>query len=182
MPDQRVNPGWFTALGILMIVVGFIAIGTPLMMTIAMNIFIGWMLAFIGAAEVVHAFSSQEWGGFLWELLVGVLTTLAGLFVVFYPMAGAVTLTLVLAIWLIISGLMKVIMGFQLRPEPGSGVIIFGGALALLLGIVIYAEWPYSGAWVIGTLVGIHLIFDGWGMIGAAAVVKVAQKAGDAPA
>ena len=172
MSDQQVNPAWFTALGILLIVVGIIAIGTPLMATLAMNIFIGWMLAFIGGAEVVHAFSSQGWGGFLWQLMIGALTAFAGLFMVFYPLRGAVTLTLVLAIWLIVSGVMRIILGFGLRPAPGSGMVIFGGTMALLLGVLVYSEWPASSAWVIGTLVGIHLIFDGWGMIGCAAAAK----------
>ena len=177
MTDQQVNPGWFTALGILMIVVGMIAIGTPLMATLAMNIFIGWMLVFIGAAEVVHAFSSQGWGGFLWELLIGALTTFAGFFMVFYPLRGAVTLTLVLAIWLIVSGIMRIVLGFGLRPAPGSGLVIFGGVMALLLGGIVYSEWPASSAWVIGTLVGIHLIFDGWGTIGCAAAARQENEA-----
>jgi len=177
VPDRQTNPSLFTALGILMIIVGFVAIGTPLMATLAMNIFIGWMLVFIGAAEVVHAFSSQGWGGFLWELLIGALTTFAGLFMVFYPLRGAVTLTLVLAIWLIVSGVMRIILGFGLRPAPGSGLVIFGGVMALLLGVIVYSEWPASSAWVIGTLVGIHLIFDGWGMIGCAAAAKQEARA-----
>ncbi len=174
MPGQSVNPGWFTALGILMIIVGVVAIGTPLLATVTMSMFLGWMLVFIGIAEVVHAFSSQGWGGFLWELLIGALTTIAGFYMAFFPLRGAVTLTLILAIWMIVSGIMRIILGFGLRPEPGSGLIIFGGVLGLLLGMMIYSGWPDSSAWVIGTLVGIHFIFDGWGMLGAAAAAKQA--------
>lgn len=172
MAPRQVNPSWFTALGALMIIVGVIVIGTPLMATLAMNIFIGWTLVFIGVAEIVHAFSSQGWGGFLWQLLIGVFTAVAGLYLAFFPLRGAVTLTLILAIWIIASGIMRIILGFGLRPAAGSGLIIIGGVLALVLGMMIYAEWPESSAWVIGTIVGIHLIFDGWGLMGAAAAAK----------
>ena len=178
MPDRSVNPGWFTALGAVMIIVGFVAIGSPFAFTLAANFLVGWILVFTGVAELAHAFSCQGWKGFLWELLIGVLTAGVGLMLVFYPLAGAVTLTLVLAIWFILGGIMKLIMGFQLRPAPGSGLIILGGALGLLLGVMIYSEWPSSAVWVIGTLVGINLIFDGWGMIGHAAAVKVVESAG----
>jgi uncharacterized membrane protein HdeD (DUF308 family) len=157
-----------------MIIVGVIVIGTPLMATLAMNIFIGWTLVFIGVAEIVHAFSSQGWGGFLWQLLIGVFTAVAGFYLAFFPLRGAVTLTLILAVWISASGVLRIIIGFGLRPAQGSGLIIVGGVLALLLGMMIYAEWPESSAWVIGTLVGIHLIFDGWGMLGAAAAAKEA--------
>ncbi len=182
MSDRSVNPAWFTALGAVMIVVGFIAIGSPFAVTLAVNVLVGWILVFTGIAELAHAFSCQGWGGFLWQLLIGVLTAGAGLMLVFYPLAGAVTLTLVLAIWLIVGGIMKLMMGFKLRPAPGSGLIIFGGAMGLLLGIIIYSEWPSSAAWVIGTLVGINLIFDGWGMVGHAAAVKTVESAIDEPA
>ncbi len=172
MADKAASPGLFTALGILMIIVGFIAIATPLLATVTMSIFLGWMLVFIGVAEVVHAFSSQGWGGFLWELVIGGLTAIAGFYIAFFPLRGAVTLTLILAIWMIVSGIMRTILGFLLRPAPGSGLIILGGVLGLLLGIMIYSGWPNSSAWVIGTLVGIHFIFDGWGMVGAASAAR----------
>ena len=177
MPDRSVNPTWFTALGAVMIIVGFVAIGSPFAFTIAANILVGWILVFTGVAELTHAFSCQGWGGFLWELLIGALTAAVGLMLVFYPLAGAVTLTLMLAIWFIVGGIMKLIMGFQLRPAPGSELIIMGGALGLLLGGMIYSEWPSSAVWVIGTLVGINLIFDGWGMVGHAAAVKAGESA-----
>ena len=178
MSDRRANPGWFTALGAVMIIVGFVAIGSPFAFTLAANFLVGWILVFTGVAQLAHAFSCQGWGGFLWELLIGALTAGVGLMLVFYPLAGAVTLTLVLAIWFIVGGIMKLIMGFQLRPAPGSGLIILGGVLGLLLGVMIYSEWPSSAVWVIGTLVGINLIFDGWGMIGQAAAVKAVESAG----
>jgi len=175
MPEQQVTPGWFTALGVLMIVVGVVAVGTPLLATLAMNVFIGWMLAFIGAAEVVHAFSSRGWGGFLWQLLIGALTTLAGLFMVFYPLRGAITLTLVIAVWMIVAGILRIVLGFGLRPAPGSGAVIVSGVLALLLGVIVYSGWPASGAWVIGTIVGINLIFSGWGVMACAAAARQAR-------
>lgn len=159
------NSGWFTVLGVAMILAGIVAIGTPYVAAFAVNIFIGWTLVFVGIAEIVHTFSSPGWGGFLWELMVGVLTAFAGFFMIFNPVAGVLTLTLILAFSLVFRGILKIMLGMKLRPAPGSGMIIAGGIIALLLGALIYSEWPSGSAQIIGIIIGVNLLVDGIGMI-----------------
>ena len=163
--SQEANSGWFMALGIVMILAGIVAIGTPYVAAFAVNIFIGWTLVFVGFAEVAHAFSSQGWGGFLWELLVGALTAFAGFFMIFNPVAGVLTLTLILAFSLIFRGMLRIMLGFKLRPAQGSGMIIVGGIVSLFLGALIYAEFPSGSAQIIGIVFGVNLIIDGVGML-----------------
>jgi uncharacterized membrane protein HdeD (DUF308 family) len=152
---------WFFALGILLLVLGLIALGSSLLATLVSVVLIGWLLVFSGIVHIVHAFRVRDWGGFLLGLLVGVLDLVVGGLLVIHPAAGALTLTLVLAAFFIVVGLYQVIAAFLLR-LPQWWWALVSGLISLLLGVLLWAEWPVSALWFIGFCVGIGLILRGW--------------------
>jgi uncharacterized membrane protein HdeD (DUF308 family) len=157
--------GWLLALGILMIILGAWAIAMPKPATLAVQVALGWILVIGGIAEGVHAFMARGWGGFLLELLSAILYLVVGILLLANPVQGALALTLVLAIFLVVEGIFKVIMAVRVRDHRGWGWVLASGILSLILGAMIWAEWPASGLWVIGLLVGVQLVFTGWALV-----------------
>jgi uncharacterized membrane protein HdeD (DUF308 family) len=172
------NWGWFLTLGIVLVVAGIAAIMFPLVSTIAAKIALGWIFLAAGIVMVIHAFSIQKWGGFLMELLLGVLYLFAGGWLAFFPFTGIVTLTILLAALFLAEGVVEVIMGFRVRPHEGWGWLVFSGLIAVAVGLLIAAELPSSAVWAIGLLVGVNLLSTGISFI----VVALAGKRGTAPA
>ena len=172
------NWGWFLTLGIVLVVAGIAAIMFPLVSTIAAKIALGWIFLAAGIVMIIHAFSIQKWGGFLMELLLGVLYLFAGGWLAFFPFTGIVTLTIVLAALFLVEGVLEVVMGFRVRPHEGWGWLVFSGLIAVAVGLLIAAELPSSAVWAIGLLAGVNLLSTGISFI----VVALAGKRGTAPA
>jgi uncharacterized membrane protein HdeD (DUF308 family) len=172
------NWGWFLTLGIVLVVAGIAAIMFPLVSTIAAKIALGWIFLAAGVVMIIHAFSIQKWGGFLMELLLGVLYLFAGGWLAFFPFTGIVTLTILLAALFLAEGVLEVIMGFRVRPHEGWGWLVFSGLIAVAVGLLIAAELPSSAVWAIGLLVGVNLLSTGISFI----VLAFAGKRGTAPA
>jgi len=168
----RENRGWFIALGVLLIVIGIISITYPLAATVTVKAFIGWMILIGGLAQVFHAFSTQSWGGFLWDLLVGLLYVFVGAWLAFFPLAGIVTLTVMLALMFIFEGIMKFVMGFRLRPADGWLWIILSGIVSIVVGSMLVSGLPGTAAWAVGLLVGINFLFAGWSFIAIPIMAK----------
>jgi uncharacterized membrane protein HdeD (DUF308 family) len=153
--------GWSIGLSILMIVAGILAIAVPPAAGVAVAIFVGWLLVFSGGAHLVFAWHTRTTGGLIWELLLGILYVLVGGYVLFRPVAGLASLTLVLAFYLFAEGVLEFVLSFRLRPMPGSNWLLFDGIITLILAFMIWRTWPSSTEWVIGTLVGISMLFSG---------------------
>jgi len=164
---ERLQHSWltFVVLGLLLVVVGFVAIGEAFLMTeFSMKIF-GWLLIFAGASEVIHAFWKERgWGGVMLELLAGLLYLVVGWMVLANPTATALTLTLLIAMFLVFTGVSRIVMSMLYR-FPHWGWVALDGAVSLLLGILIWRQWPISGLWVIGLFVGLHLLLNGWSLV-----------------
>ena len=111
--------------------------------------------------HLIFAFHSQSVGGFLWKLLLAVLYGFAGVYLLMNPVVGVASLTLLLAFFLFVEGILEIVLYFNIRRVAYAGWVLFDGIITLLLGFLIWAQWPSSSAWVIGTLVGISLIFSG---------------------
>lgn len=171
--------GWSIALSILMILAGILAIIAPAAAGIAVTIFVGWLLVFSGAAHLVFAWHTRTTGGFIWELLVGIAYILVGAYVLLHPVAGLASLTLALAIYLFAEAILEFVLSFRLRPLPGSRWLLFDGIITLILAVLIWRSWPSSAPWVIGTLVGISMLFSGVSrlMLSLAARTLVAKLA-----
>jgi uncharacterized membrane protein HdeD (DUF308 family) len=157
----RKSVGWSIALSVLMIVAGILAIASPLAAGIAVNVLVAWLLVISGFAHFVFAWRRPSTGGLVGELLLGILYLLIGGYLLLHPVAGLETLTIALAIYLFLEAVLEFVLGFMLRPLPGSGWLIFDGIVSLILAVMIWRTWPWSTGWVIGILVGISMLFSG---------------------
>jgi uncharacterized membrane protein HdeD (DUF308 family) len=166
--------GWFLALGIALIVLGIAAISTPQLTTLATELFIGWILVIGGVVQAVNALYSRRWGGFFLALLVGVLYLVVGLLLLSYPLRGVLALTLVLGMFFLIEGAMKITISFALSPLGNWGLVLASGIASLIIAFLILANWPSTAAWAIGLLLGLDLLFSGTSM---AAVALSARRA-----
>jgi uncharacterized membrane protein HdeD (DUF308 family) len=156
--------GWYLALGIVLIVLGTIAIGSTFVMTIASVFFFGWLLIIGGVMEVIHAFWHKRWAGFFLDLLTGILYVVAGWMMVTNPAESALLLTLIIAMFLVFEGVFRIVAALAAR-YPHWGWVMFNGIISLILGIMIWRQWPYSGLWVIGLFVGIEMLLNGWSLV-----------------
>ena len=153
--------GWSITLSVLMILAGILAIVVPAAAGITVAILVGWLLVFSGATHLVFAWHTRTTRGFIWELLVGVAYLVVGGYVLLQPAAGLASLTLALAIYLFAEAILEFMLSFRLGPMPGSRWLLFDGIITLILAVLIFRSWPSSAPWVIGTLVGISMLFSG---------------------
>ena len=148
--------------GILMLICGFLAIGIPLASGIGVAIVIGWLLLISGVWHLLFGFRSGSGvGGVIWQILLAIVYGAAGLMITLYPLAGLTWLTLVLATFLLIEAALEFVLYFNIRRRVNAGWVLVDAIITLLLGILIWVQWPFSSAWAIGTLVGVSLIFSG---------------------
>jgi len=167
--DVRRHRGWFLALGSLMIVLGIAAIAFPFTASLAVTLTVGMVLIIAGVGQLVHAISMPRWRGFFITLLGALLALAVGVLVLFYPLSGILSLTLLVATFLLVGGVLKMILAFRLRPDLNWNWLLFAGGLAVVLGLVILSQWPFSAAWILGVLVGVDLVSSGWWMLAIAA-------------
>ena len=153
--------GWSIGLSLLMLLAGVLAIVMPPVAGIAVLAVLAWLLMFSGAVHLVFAWHTRTAGGVVWEILLGILYIFVGVYALLHPVAGLASLTLFLAIYLFVEGVLELVLSFRLRPMPGSNWLLFDGIITLILAILIWRSWPSSTEWVIGTLVGISMLFSG---------------------
>ncbi len=165
MDEAKKNSGFLIFLGVLTVIFGVIAIGSPLITGVAVAVFVGFLLLASGVAQIVHAIKSKQWGTGFWGTVIGALGIAAGLLMIFRPMVGLLTMTMLLAIYFLVDGISEIIAAFKIKPDQGWGWVLFNGIIAVLLGFMIWRQWPVSGRWAIGVLVGIHILITGWSMI-----------------
>jgi uncharacterized membrane protein HdeD (DUF308 family) len=165
LAEAKKNAGLLIFLGVLTVIFGVIAVGSPLITGVAVTVFVGFLLLASGITQIIHALKSKQWGTGFWGTVIGLLGVVAGLLMIFRPMVGLVTMTMLLAIYFLVDGISEVIAAFRIKPDQGWGWVLFNGIIAVLLGFMIWRQWPISGAWAIGLLVGIHILLTGWSMI-----------------
>jgi uncharacterized membrane protein HdeD (DUF308 family) len=146
---------------ILLIVFGFLAIALPFATSWGVVVVVAWLIVFSGGFQFIHAFQSKGVGSILWKLLVAVLYLIVGLYFLLHPLIGVAAFTFALAIFFVVEGVFDLVAYFQGRHVPGSGWILFDGIITLVLGLLVWRQWPSSSLWVIGTLVGISMIMTG---------------------
>jgi uncharacterized membrane protein HdeD (DUF308 family) len=163
--------GWLMTLGIVMVILGVLALGTEVQATFITVGVLGWLMMIGGAVLIVNSFWSRRWSGFFLHLLMGILYLVVGLLITANPAVGAITLTLLLAAFFLFSGLFRMCMAVAMRyPKWGWG--LFSGIITFALGVLIWAQWPLSGLWVIGLFIGIDMIIYGWSLIMFAGAVR----------
>lgn len=159
------NRGWFTGLGIMLIVLGALAIVFPFLSGIAVTVLVGWLILIGGILQILHAFSVKKWGGFLLSLLIGVVYLLAGGWLAVVPAAGMVTLTILLSAAFLVQGGIETVMAFRIRDHKGWAWMLVSGVIALLVGALIFAELPSSAGWAIGLLTGVNMMSSGFAFV-----------------
>jgi uncharacterized membrane protein HdeD (DUF308 family) len=176
---SKLGSGGSIAWAIVLIIFGFLAIALPFATSWGVVVVLAWLIVFSGGFQFVHAFQSQGVGPILWKLLVAVLYLVVGIYLLLNPLLGVAAFTLALAIFFVLEGIFDLVAYFKVRQLSGSGWILFDGIVTLILGILVWRQWPSSSLWVIGTLVGISMIFTGTTrlMLGLAAR-KLAHSAG----
>lgn len=157
----RRSVNWSIIFSILMILAGIAAIAMPPVAGLAVNIVVAWLLLFSGAMHLVFAWYTRTVGAAAWEALLGLVYGTIAIYLLAQPVAGLVALTLALAIYLFLEAVLEFAAWGVLRRLPGAGWLLFDGVITLILAVMIWRTWPSSTEWVIGTLVGISMLFSG---------------------
>jgi uncharacterized membrane protein HdeD (DUF308 family) len=152
---------WSILCGVALIILGMLAVGSPALAAVAINAVIAWLIVLAGVIHLSLAFYAHRAGSVLWKVLVGLAYVFFGIYLIAHPALGVASLTLVLASLFLVEGIFDITLFFQMRAIGGSGWILVDGMITLLLGLMIYLQWPSSSNWAIGTLVGVSLIVSG---------------------
>ena len=154
-------PGWVRILlGLVLILAGLLVIADLTLATIVSTFVLGIIAIVGGAFEIIHAWWTKGWGGFVWQIVLGVLYIAFGLVLVSQPVAGALILTYVLGLLLFASGFVRILLGVSHWKEAGW-VMLLSGIFGILAGLIILTGFPMTGLWVLGLLLGIDLISHG---------------------
>lgn len=160
---------WLTAIGIVAMLTGVLAIVVPVAASVTMTLFIGWLLMFWGVLGAVQAIRSPAPRSTkAWRMVNAVLAFLVGFYLVVLPLSGTITLTFLLAVWFFGTGLLSLWSAWQHRHAGGVAIAVIDGVLSLILGLLIAVNLPSSAAWAIGLLVGFYMLWWGTGALVAA--------------
>jgi len=163
--------------GVLLVVLGVMAVGSPFLAAVAVNVVVAWLILFAGIVHLALAFRAHGAGSMIWKALVGIAYLCFGAYLLVHPVLAVATLTLVLASLFVLEGILDIVLYVKMRPIHGSSWMLVDGIVSLLLGAMIYLQWPSSSGWAIGTLVGISLIFSGVARVMMSLAVRKATGA-----
>ena len=158
---RRESVGWSIAFSVLLIVLGLAALALPFLAGVAVEGIVAWLLIFGGVAHLVLAFHVRGAGSHVWEALVGLAYLVAGIFLFVHPVAGLVSLTFFLGVYLLVKGLFELVAGFTLRGVSGSVWMLVDAVISIILAVMIWAHLPTAAGWAIGTLLGVAILFSG---------------------
>ncbi|WDI42844.1 HdeD family acid-resistance protein [Bremerella sp. P1] len=164
-------------MGVLTAILGVVAIGSPAVAGTAVVYIVGAIMLIAGISQVAMGLKAEGWSHKLLPLILGGVTTLGGIAVLAHPVLGMEILTLILAVYFVAEGIWKIVASFSFRPAQGWLAILFSGFITWLLGAMIWAQWPASGMWAIGILVGVDLLTTGIALIAVAMTLgKIVDK------
>ena len=161
-----------TIMGVLLIVFGILAIATPAVAGKAVVMIIGAVLLLVGIVQIVSGLRSEGWSSKLPPLILGVIAALCGLGLLGEPWVGMKFIALMLAIFFVMEGVWKIVASFSYRPASGWLLMLASGVIALVLGVLIWRQWPVSGLWAVGILVGVDLLTTGISMLALASTIR----------
>ncbi len=161
----KVHWKFFLAEGAFFIILGIAAIIVPQIFTIAIALFIGWLLLLGGIVQIARAIRFIAMPGFNLWIFIGILQVIIGYYLVAQPAKGALTLTMLMTLFFAMEGIAKISLAFMMRPLAHWGWVFFSGFTALMLSVVVWAGWPGTAAWVLGMLLGINMIFLGGSLV-----------------
>lgn len=174
----------FVVQGVVMTVLGILAIIWPQISTVAVDLYVGWLFLISGAVGTIALFFAPTAGSFLWALLTAALSLLVGVLLLWHPVEGAASLTLVLVAFFAVEGIFRILLSFSYRnafPESWGWMLI-SGVTDLVLVAIIMRGWPASAGWALGVIVGANLLTSGIAMIMVAlAARRVVKLIGERP-
>lgn len=170
--------GWIVVLGIVEIVLGVIVLSAPFAGGVAVTMVIGAGMIFGGIARLLAAFFADSFGSGALAFLWGLLVASSGFYMFTNPGVGLATLTLVLSMLFFVSGLSECVVAFQVKPASGWGWMLAGGVVSVLLALMIWREFPLSGIWLVGTMVGINLLVNGFSTAAVGSAARRVTSAG----
>jgi uncharacterized membrane protein HdeD (DUF308 family) len=169
---QSIRAHWklFLVEGIILVLLGLLAIVIPPLATLGVTIVLGWVFLFSGVAGLITTFGARQAPGFWWSLLSAILAIAAGVVLLISPVRGAISLTFLLIAFFVIEGVITIMYALEHRRELTGqwGWMLFSGIVDLVLAVLIFAGLPGSAAWALGLLVGINMLFGGSAMIAMA--------------
>lgn len=166
--------------GIIIAVIGVLAILAPFAAGVSLSILLGALLVVGALVHVAHAFSGG-WKRFFVQGVLAVIYAVAGISLLANPIIGLTTLTILLAVFLVVDGILEIVMGFQARGERGWGALIVSGVCALIIAAIIWLEWPSTAAWALGLLFGVNLLITGISMMFMAQGTRSEAREGATP-
>jgi uncharacterized membrane protein HdeD (DUF308 family) len=166
IPVPPISRGWALAGGISMVLLGFLALGDQMVSTAAVATFIGVILMFGCAFQIMKTFSIPGWKSHLWYAVVAVAYGVAGYVFIAHPFQAAIAFTLFLGWAILIGGIFRTFLAFRMRHHRGAGWVLFSAAISIILGGLIISQWPAAGLYMLGLFLGIELIFAGVGWLG----------------
>ena len=158
----RGNARLGTVSGFLLVVLGVLAIAAPFVSGMAMSTLISAIMIAAGMTLLFFCFKAESFGRGLGQFLLGSLTVVGGTFMLMEPVLTLFTLTGILLVWFIADGIVTIYQGIKRKPQEGWGWVVFSGISSLVLGGLLAYQWPMSGTYAVGILVGIRLLFAGW--------------------
>jgi uncharacterized membrane protein HdeD (DUF308 family) len=175
LPTVRAHWGWFLVEGIVIVVLGALAIALPLFAGLAIAIVLGWLLIVAGIVGLFATMNARYAPGFAWALISAVLALVVGVVLLWDPAAGLVTLTLALIVYFAVDGILNIALAITHRRDYASGRwewMLFNGIVDLILAAIVFAGLPGTVTWVLGLLVGIDLVVGGAALIAMALAAK----------
>jgi len=170
----------FLTEGIVLLILGMLAVVVPQIATIAAAVFIGWLLLISGIVGLIATFRMRSAPGFWWSLISAIVGIAAGILLLRSPVSGALSLTLILTVFLAIEGVVSILFALEHKRELSGrwGAMLFSGLVDLFLAAIIFAGLPGTAAWAIGLLIGINLVFGGSALIAMALHARNSATAG----
>lgn len=179
--NETIAANWvlFLIQGVIMMILGVIAVIWPQLSTVAADIYIGWLLLLSGVMGLVTMFWAPTMPAFLWSMLTAALSLIVGVLLLWHPVEGIVSLTLALVAFFIVEGLYQIATAIRYREAfPGSwGWMVMSGVVDLVLAGLVISGWPGTATWVLGLMVGANLVSSGLGITMAALAARSSIKA-----
>ena len=177
LEEAKNNAGMIMVLGVVTAIAGFLALVMPWASGIGSTVFVGVAIAVAGFARLFGAFHAGSFGRGALAFVGGALCALGGLIIAARPGLGLAVLTLMLGSYLLVDGIFSAVLAFHVRPEKGWGWMLVNAAVGVVLGFLLLKEWPLTGLWAIGTLVGVYLLFAGFSLISIGSAARGTAKA-----
>ena len=159
-------------LGVVLIALGVAAVLAPAVAGGAVVIVIGFILLVAGIVPIVRGLKAEASTEKTTGLILGIVTVLAGIAVIGHPLFGLAFLTLLLAGYFVAEGAWKIVVSFRYKPNTGWKGLLASGVLSLIFGLLIWSQWPVSGMWAVGLLVGVNLLGTGLALVTLASTLN----------